>query len=141
MALSCHWTNIERTHPHPDRWFRRNRIQEESLHYERLKHSGELPLVGINTFVDPATQAEGWEPSAVELRRSTPEEKDDQIRRLRSFQARNAEQTPAALERLKRVARAGENIFGALMDTVRVASLGQITGALYEVGGAYRRNV
>ena len=121
--------------------YQRNRIQEESLHYERLKHSGELPLVGINTFVDPATAAADWEPAAVELRRSTPEEKDDQIRRLRSFQARNAEAAPAALERLKRVARAGENIFGELMRTVRMASLGQITGALYEVGGAYRRNV
>jgi len=120
--------------------YQRSKIQEESLHYERLKHSGELPIVGINTFVDPATQGEDWEPPTIELRRSTPAEKDDQIARLRAFQARNASAAPAALARLKEVALSGGNTFAELLATTRVASLGQITRALYEVGGAYRRN-
>ncbi len=121
--------------------YQRGRIQEESLHYERLKHSGELPIIGINTFVDPATQSADWEPPPIELRRSSTDEKDDQIHRLERFQARHAAEAPAALRRLKDVALAGGNIFDELMRTVRVASLGQITQALYEVGGAYRRNV
>ncbi len=121
--------------------YQRGRIQDESLHYEHLKHTGELPIIGVNTFLDPRTLAEDWEPEPVELRRATPEEKRDQIRRLRDFQRRHADEAPAALERLKRVARGGGNIFAELMRTVRVASLGQITRALYEVGGEYRRNL
>ncbi len=121
--------------------YQRGKIQSESLHYEHQKHSGELPLVGINTFVDPATTGEDWEPPPVELRRSTNPEKDDQIRRLRDFQNRNASASEAALTRLRQVALSGGNVFGELMETVRVASLGQITSALYEVGGEYRRNL
>jgi methylmalonyl-CoA mutase len=121
--------------------YQRGKIQEESLHYEHQKHSGALPIVGINTFVDPATDDEGWEPPEIELRRASPEEKQDQIARLRAFHARHTDQAPAALARLQQVATNGENIFGALMDTVRVASLGQITSALYAVGGEYRRNL
>ncbi|MAY80389.1 MAG: methylmalonyl-CoA mutase [Deltaproteobacteria bacterium] len=121
--------------------YQRGKIQQESLHYEHQKHSGELPLVGINTFVDPQTTAEGWEPPPIELRRASPEEKDDQIARLRNFQAQHAGDTAQALERLQRVATDGGNIFAELMSTVRVASLGQITSALYEVGGEYRRSL
>ncbi|MFT5685827.1 MAG: methylmalonyl-CoA mutase, partial [Myxococcota bacterium] len=121
--------------------YQRGQIQEESLYYERLKHNGELPLIGINTFLNPATLAEDYEQPEVELRRSTSDEKDEQIDRLRSFQAQHADKTGPALERLKAVALAGGNIFAELMATVRVASLGQITAALYEVGGEYRRNL
>ena len=121
--------------------YQRGKIQEESLYYERQKHTGELPIIGINTFVDPATQDEDWEPEPIELRRSTVAEKEDQIRRLRDFQARNEGSAPAALARLQEVARTGGNVFDELMRCVRVASLGQITHALYEVGGEYRRNL
>ena len=121
--------------------YQRGKIQSESLHYEHQKHSGALPLVGINTFVDPATTADDWEPPTVELRRSTNAEKDDQITRLRAFHGRHTDSAPAALARLQQVATSGGNVFGELMNTVRVASLGQITEALYEVGGEYRRNL
>ena len=121
--------------------YQRGKIQEESLFYEHQKHTGELPIIGINTFVDPSTQADDWEPPPIELRRATPAEKQDQIVRLRAFQARHAEAAPAALRRLQDVARSGGNVFDELMRAVRVASLGQITHALYEVGGEYRRNL
>jgi methylmalonyl-CoA mutase len=121
--------------------YQRGKIQEESLYYEHQKHSGELPIVGINTFVDPATLADDWIPPKVELRRSTTDEKDDQIKRLRAFHARHSDEAPAALARLKEVATEGGNIFDELMNAVRVASLGQITNALYAVGGEYRRNL
>jgi isobutyryl-CoA mutase len=121
--------------------YQRGKIQSESLHYEHQKHSGELPLIGINTFVDPSTTSEDWEPPVVELRRSTNAEKDDQIGRLRRFQSEHSDHTEAALASLTAVARSGGNVFGELMKTVRVASLGQITHALYTVGGEYRRNI
>ena len=121
--------------------YQRGKIQQESLHYEHQKHSGELPLVGINTFVDPSTTGDDWEPPAVELRRASPAEKDDQIARLRSFQSSHANESEAALARLSEVATSGGNVFGELMSTVRVASLGQITEALYKDGGEYRRNL
>ena len=121
--------------------YQRGKIQQESLYYEHQKHSGALPIVGINTFVDPATMTEDWEPPEIELRRSTPDEKHAQIARLRDFHARHESEAPAALAKLQAVAGEGENIFGALMDAVRVASLGQITHALYAVGGEYRRNL
>ena len=121
--------------------YQRGKIQQESLHYEHQKHSGELPLVGINTFVDPSTTADDWEAPTVELRRATPAEKDDQIKRLRDFQEKHSAESAAALAELQSVAINGGNVFGQLMKTVRVASLGQITQALYEVGGEYRRNL
>ncbi|MFZ5478192.1 MAG: fused isobutyryl-CoA mutase/GTPase IcmF [Myxococcota bacterium] len=121
--------------------YQRGKIQEESLYYEQKKHDGSLPIVGINTYQDPTTLGDDWEPPPVELRRATNEEKDAQIAALRRFQAAHADEAPAALARLKEVALAGENIFAELMRTVRVASLGQITHSLYEVGGAYRRNL
>jgi methylmalonyl-CoA mutase len=122
-----------------DTMYQRGKIQEESLHYERLKHSGELPLIGVNTFLPKEGGGETIE--NLELMRSTDEEKDDQVASVRAFQELNAERTPAALERLREAARNRENVFDELLDAVKVASLGQISGALYEVGGEYRRNM
>ncbi|MGB0640804.1 MAG: methylmalonyl-CoA mutase family protein, partial [Myxococcota bacterium] len=121
--------------------YQRGKIQQESLHYEHQKHSGELPLIGINTFVDPQTTTEGWEPPPIELRRASPDEKNDQITRLRNFQAQHTDDVDEALARLQHTATTGGNIFEELMSTVRVASLGQITTALYAVGGEYRRSL
>jgi len=121
--------------------YQRGKVQEESLYYEHKKHDGSYPIVGINTFLDPATLADDYVQPEVELRRATPQEKDGQLAALRAFQARHADETPAALEDLKRVAVQGGNIFEELMSTVRVASLGQISQALFEVGGEYRRNL
>jgi methylmalonyl-CoA mutase len=119
--------------------YQRGKIQQESLYYEHLKHSGELPVVGVNTFLPD--QAEDLITRVSELSRSTPEEKEQRLADLAAFHAKHAERAPAALARLQEVARAGGNVFAELMNTVRVASLGQITRALYEVGGKYRRNL
>jgi methylmalonyl-CoA mutase len=121
--------------------YQRGKIQEESLYYEEKKHDGSLPIVGINTYQDPTTLGDDWEPPKVELRRATNDEKTAQITALRAFQARHADETPAALARLRQAALDGGNLFAELMRAVRVASLGQITKTLYEVGGAYRRNL
>ena len=121
--------------------YQRGQIQEESLYYEHLKHSGELPIIGINTFEDPETLGEDWTPPTVELRRASPAEKDAQIASVRAFQEAHSDEAPAALDRLERVALQGGNIFAELMNTVRVATLGQITERLYRVGGRYRRNL
>lgn len=118
--------------------YQRGKIQEESLYYETLKHTGELPIIGVNTFLDEKTQKE-TEP--IELIRSTEEEKKQQIDLLAQFQARNADRSADALNKLKSVARSNGNLFEELMETVKVCSLGQITHALYEVGGQYRRNM
>ena len=116
--------------------YQRGKIQEESLHYETLKHSGELPVVGVNTFLNPEPEAA---PEAGDLMRSSDDEKDRQLAQLAAFHARHAEAAPAALARLQEVALAGGNVFEALMETVQVASLGEISAALFEVGGQYRR--
>jgi methylmalonyl-CoA mutase len=116
--------------------YQRGKIQEESLLYERRKHDGSLPIVGVNTFLPPAREAAE---TPVALIRSTEEEKQAQIEDLRAFHARHAADAPAALERLKTAARRGENTFAVLMEAVRCCSLGQITHAFYEVGGRYRR--
>ncbi|MCK6551364.1 methylmalonyl-CoA mutase family protein, partial [Myxococcota bacterium] len=120
--------------------YQRSKIQEESLYYERLKHDGTLPIVGVNTFVNPAANYEK-DADAVELRRSPPEEKDRCIANLRDFQRRESTQTAKALADLQAVALSGKNIFRELMKTVNHASLGQVSHALYEVGGQYRRNM
>jgi methylmalonyl-CoA mutase len=122
-----------------DTGYQRGRIQEESLLYESLKHSGELPIVGVNTFLNP-------NPAAIlaaepELARSTTEEKETQLRHLKAFQEKHDSSAQAALERLKQTALAGGNVFAELMETVRHASLGQMTDALFEAGGQYRRNM
>ncbi len=119
--------------------YQRGRIQEESMLYERRKLSGELPVIGVNTF-----QAEGPGPAGQAepaLMRSSGDEKNNQISALRAFQKRNSEKAPAALALLQETARAGENVFSVLMEAVRVCSLGQITSALFEVGGQYRRSM
>ena len=122
--------------------YQRGKIQEESIYYEVLKHTGELPIVGVNTFRDPSVAAEMFtDDFTVELARSTEEEKQSQLERLADFQKRHAHEAPAALERLKAVVLAGDNIFAELMEAVRYCSLGQITTALYAVGGKYRRNM
>jgi methylmalonyl-CoA mutase len=121
--------------------YQRGKIQEESLYYEEKKHDGSLPIVGINTYQDPTTLGDNWEPAPVELRRATNAEKQAQIDAVATFQAKHAAEAPVALDRLRRAALAGDNLFAELMGAVRVASLGQITATLYEVGGAYRRNL
>jgi methylmalonyl-CoA mutase len=122
-----------------DTMYQRGKIQEESMYYERLKHDGTLPLIGVNTYL-PA-EGKGEKTDTVELMRSTDEEKDEQIAATRAFQALGADRREPHLEALGRVARDRGNVFEALMEAVKVASLGQISGALYEVGGEYRRNM
>ncbi|MGN6245900.1 MAG: fused isobutyryl-CoA mutase/GTPase IcmF [Motilibacteraceae bacterium] len=118
--------------------YQRGKIQDESLLYEHRKHDGSLPIVGVNTFLDP----EGGEaPGPVELARATEAEKQSQLTRLRDFQQRHHDDAQVQLARLKEAATTGGNVFDVLMDAVRVASLGQITQAFFEVGGQYRRNV
>ncbi|HEU5139183.1 MAG TPA: fused isobutyryl-CoA mutase/GTPase IcmF [Bacillales bacterium] len=118
--------------------YQRGKIQEESMFYEMKKHNGDLPIVGVNTFTNPNPPEEEEE---VELTRATKEEKESQIQNLRAFQDRNGNETEKALDRLKKTALTNGNVFAELMETVKVASLGQITNALYEVGGKYRRNM
>jgi len=120
--------------------YQRTKIQDESMLYEHRKHTGELPIIGVNTYIDPRADEEGYRIPG-ELARSTEEEKQHQLTNLRAFQAANAGEAPAALQRLQQAAVSGGNIFAELMETVKVASLGQISGALYEVGGQYRRNM
>ena len=118
--------------------YQRGKIQEESLHYEQLKHSGEYPIVGVNTFRNPHGDPV---PEALELARSTDEEKQSQLARLADFHARHAAEAPAMLARLQQAVIANANVFEVLMDAVRCCSLGQITNALFEVGGQYRRSM
>ena len=120
--------------------YQRGKIQEESMLYEQKKHSGELPVVGVNTFISKNGVHEE-ETGPVELMRSSDDEKQHQIRNLEAYQARNTEHAKKALSRLQATARQGGNLFEALMETVTVCSLGQITEALFEVGGQYRRNM
>jgi len=121
-----------------ERMYQRSKIQEESLYYENLKHTGELPLVGVNTFL--ATDAPPEE-GTMELSRSSEEEKEEQLARLLDFRARHAGRAEEAVARLKEVAIHGGNLFAELMRAVESLSLGQITHALYAVGGQYRRNM
>ncbi len=124
--------------------YQRGRIQDESMLYEQRKHDGSLPIVGVNTFLAPdATPGEtsGGGGRPLQLARSTEEEKRRQLSRLADFKSRNAQERPAMIDRLRRAALAGDNLFAVLMDAVRVCSLGEISDALFEVGGRYRRNV
>ncbi|MDE2275481.1 MAG: methylmalonyl-CoA mutase, partial [Burkholderiales bacterium] len=118
--------------------YQRSKIQEESLHYEMLKHTGELPIVGVNTFRNPGGEPA---PQALALARSTEAEKQSQLQRLRDFHARHAAESPAMLARLRQAVIDNANVFEVLMDAVRCCSLGQITNALFEVGGQYRRSL
>ncbi|MDY0744115.1 fused isobutyryl-CoA mutase/GTPase IcmF [Paucibacter sp. R3-3] len=118
--------------------YQRSRIQEESMHYEMLKHTGEYPVIGVNTFRNPHGDPV---PEHIELARSTDEEKQSQLTRLGDFHARNAGASGAMLQRLQQAVIDNKNVFEVLMDAVRVCSLGQITSALFEVGGQYRRSM
>ncbi|MCW2608608.1 MAG: methylmalonyl-CoA mutase, large subunit, partial [Frankiales bacterium] len=120
--------------------YQRGKIQDESMLYEHKKHDGSLPLIGVNTFLAPQGPDDGT-PQTVELARATEDEKRSQLTRLADFQERNREQAPAALKALQEAATSGGNVFAALMDAVRVASLGQVSAAFFEVGGQYRRSV
>ena len=121
-----------------ERMFQRMQIQEESLHYERLKHSGEMPIIGVNTFLS----SEGSPTNvAGEVIRATQEEKESQIQTLEKLHKTYDDQADEALDKVRNAAIENENIFEALMDATKVCSLGQITQALFEVGGQYRRNM
>ena len=117
--------------------YQRGKIQEESLHYETLKHTGEHPIIGVNTFVNPKPD----QPIEIELQRSTEAEKVSQIERLHQFQQKHKTKCGPMLNRLKQVATDGGNVFSVLMEAVRVCSMGQITHALFESGGQYRRSM
>jgi methylmalonyl-CoA mutase len=121
-----------------ERMYQRNKIQEESLHYETLKHTGELPIIGVNTFLNKKGS-----PTILpsEVIRSTTEEKEQQIRNLQDFKSRNVSRSQQALAELQQVAVTNGNIFEELMETVKYCTLGEITHALYQVGGQYRRNM
>jgi methylmalonyl-CoA mutase len=108
------------------------------MHYEMLKHTGELPIIGVNTFRNPKGEQVM---ETLELARSTEEEKQSQLQRLHDFHALHADASPAMLQRLQQAVIDNGNVFEVLMDAVRVCSLGQITNALFEVGGQYRRNM
>ncbi|HEY5582388.1 MAG TPA: fused isobutyryl-CoA mutase/GTPase IcmF, partial [Rhodoferax sp.] len=118
--------------------YQRGKIQDESMHYEMLKHTGELPIIGVNTFRNPHGDAVH---DTLELARSTDEEKQSQLKRLAAFHALHAKEAPAMLKRLQKAVIDNKNVFEVLMDAVRCCSLGQITNALFEVGGQYRRNM
>jgi methylmalonyl-CoA mutase len=119
--------------------YQRGRIQDESMRYEHRKHDGSLPIIGVNTFLPAAGEAEAL--PTVELARATEAEKAGQLARTQAFQAAHAGESEAALRHLQEVATSGGNTFDALMDAARVCTLGQITAAFFEVGGQYRRNV
>ncbi|MDE2439896.1 MAG: cobalamin-dependent protein [Betaproteobacteria bacterium] len=117
--------------------YQRGKIQEESMYYEHKKHDGSYPIIGVNTFLNPKGMAQ----QEIELARSTEEEKQSQIKRLRDFHARNAATAPAMLDKLKQTVIEDGNVFAVLVDAVKYCSLGQISSALYEVGGQYRRSM
>jgi methylmalonyl-CoA mutase len=118
--------------------YQRGKIQDESMHYEHLKHTGEYPIIGVNTFRNPNGDPT---PEKLELARSTDEEKQSQLARLADFQSRHTGESSAMIARLRQAVIDDDNVFAVLMDAVRVCSLGQITHALFEVGGQYRRNM
>jgi len=122
-----------------DTMYQRGKIQEESLYYESKKHDGSLPLIGVNTFLPKEGQED--EVHELELIRSSEAEKDDQIRHVRAFQKTHGDESPGALASLQTAARERSNVFAELMETVKYNSLGQISNALYHVGGEYRRNM
>jgi methylmalonyl-CoA mutase len=121
--------------------YQRGKIQDESMVYEQKKHDGSLPLIGVNTFTREAVADEGPGGDTIELARSTDDEKQSQLRRLGEFREAHADERPAALARVQEAALSGGNVFAELMEAVRSCSLGEITDALFEVGGRYRRNV
>ena len=121
-----------------ERMYQRSKIQEESMHYEMLKHDGSLPLIGVNTFLDPNGSPTVSPPEVI---RATAEEKHYAIDARNDFWKRNAATAPTALAELQRAALDGGNVFAALMEACKVCTLGQLSKSLYEVGGQYRRNM
>jgi methylmalonyl-CoA mutase len=121
--------------------YQRGKIQEESMRYEEAKHSGEKPVIGVNTFTRDEDGDDETDEDDVELMRSSDDEKQHQLDNLRAFQERYAEKSAAVMEELQAAAREGENTFEVLMEAVKYCSLGEITEALFEVGGEYRRNM
>ncbi|WP_413287539.1 fused isobutyryl-CoA mutase/GTPase IcmF [Bdellovibrio sp. HCB337] len=121
--------------------YQRSKIQEESLYYERLKHDGSLPIIGVNTFIDPKTMQADYIPPKIELARASYEEKNQQLTNVTGFQKTHQTQGEKELQNLKAAVLKGDNIFAALMKAARHCSLYQMTEALYEVGGQYRRNL
>jgi methylmalonyl-CoA mutase len=121
--------------------YQRSKIQDESMFYEHQKHTGELPIIGVNTYLNPETLKEGYEPPKIQMARAEPIEKEQQLDNLRAYQKHYASETEKDLAYLKSVALRGENIFEALLKVSRTCSLGQMSKALYEVGGQYRRNL
>ena len=118
--------------------YQRSKIQEESMHYEMQKHTGEYPIIGVNTFRNPN---DSGVPQTIELARSTEDEKQSQLTRLADFHTRHAAESPAMLKKLQQAVIDNQNVFAVLMEAVRCCSLGQITNALFEVGGQYRRSM
>jgi methylmalonyl-CoA mutase len=118
--------------------YQRGKIQDESMTYEMLKHTGELPIIGVNTFRNPHGEQVM---DKLELARSTEEEKQSQLNRLHDFHVRHKDAAAVQIKRLQQAVIDNANVFEVLMDAVRVCSLGQITNALFEVGGQYRRNM
>ena len=121
-----------------ERMYQRSKIQEESLYYETLKHDGSLPIIGVNTLLDPKGSPTVAPPEVI---RATTDEKQYAIAARDAFWKRNEATRPAALDKVKRAALDGENVFAALMEASKVCTLGQLSHALYEVGGQYRRNM
>lgn len=121
--------------------YQRSKIQEESLHYEHLKHSGELPIIGVNTYVDPKTLKADYTPPRIEMARASYEEKNFQLKNCDEFKRSNLARAAQEIQSLKQAALQGKNIFEALVSASRFCSLGQMSQALYEVGGQYRRNL
>ncbi|MCO4760389.1 MAG: methylmalonyl-CoA mutase family protein [Myxococcales bacterium] len=122
-----------------ERMYQRSKIQDESMVYEHKKHSGDLPIIGVNTFL--VDDEDSGEATTIELARSTDEEKADQLARLQAFHKRHADQADGAAASLKETVLAGGNVFETLMDAAQVLSLGQVSAALYQVGGQYRRSM
>ncbi|MNL19735.1 Methylmalonyl-CoA mutase [compost metagenome] len=121
--------------------YQRSKIQEESMYYEHQKHDGTLPIIGVNTFIDPKTMAPDYLPPKIELARASYEEKNQQLDNVHKFQATHSAEAEVELRNLRAAVLSGGNIFAALMSAARVCSLYQMTQALYEVGGQYRRNL
>ncbi len=121
--------------------YQRSKIQDESMFYEHQKHTGELPIIGVNTYLNPETTVEGYEPPKIDMARAEPQEKLQQLNNLKAYQSKNSSETQNDLAYLKSVALRGENTFEALLRVSKTCSLGQMSKALYEVGGQYRRNL
>jgi methylmalonyl-CoA mutase len=118
--------------------YQRGKIQEESMYYEHKKHDGSYPIIGVNTFRNPHGDPV---PTEIALIRSTEEEKQSQLKRLRDFHERNKAESGPMLKKLQQAVIDNRNVFEVLVEAVRVCSLGQITHALFEVGGQYRRSM